>query len=302
MKHFLTFEDIKDENMDELLALAARLKRDRGGNAERPLAGKCVGLIFSKSSTRTRVSFEVGITELGGTAMFLNANELQLGRGETVADTAKVLSRYLHGVVIRTFKHSDVVEFAKHGSIPVVNALTSEYHPCQVFADVFTIHERIGRLKGVKLVFLGDGRSNMANSLVLSAKYTGLEVVVCSPPEFSPGPEILARGSGNGAVSVEHDPAKAMDGADFIYTDVWVSMGYEDEKELRVKLLRPYQVNAALLSRAPAQAKVLHCLPACRGMEITDEVMDGPQSIIFDQAENRLHAQKALLATLFKAR
>ena len=302
MKHFLTFEDIGGESLPELLALAARLKRGRGSDTERPLAGKCLGLVFSKSSTRTRVSFEVGITELGGTAMFLNANELQLGRGETVADTARVLSRYLHGVVIRTFKHGDVVEFAKHASIPVVNALTSEYHPCQAFSDIFTIHERMGRLKGVKLVFLGDGRSNMANSLVLTAKYTGLDVVVCSPPDFSPGPEILARGSGNGVVSVEHDPVKAMDGADFIYTDVWVSMGYEDEKERRVKVLSPYQVNAALLSHAPAHAKVLHCLPACRGMEITDEVADGPQSIIFDQAENRLHAQKALLVALFKGR
>ena len=298
MRHLLNIEDLTNEGVLSLFNLAARLKRERGQSAEKPLAGKSVGLIFYKASTRTRVSFEVGIHELGGHPLFYDSNNLQIGRGETIADTARVLSRYLHAVIIRTFAQKDLELFAANSSVPVINGLTNEFHPCQALADAFTIYELKGRLDGVRLTYLGDGASNMANSLMLFAKLLNMRMTVCAPDKFAPRLEILKDSPGNGSVVFEKDPAKAVAGAEFLYTDVWVSMGFESEERERVDVLRPYQLNAALVAKAAKGARVLHCLPAHRGMEITDEVMDGPASIVFDQAENRLHVQKAVLMTL----
>lgn len=301
MKHLLTVEDIPQDSFMALFAKAAELKANRrkpGG--KRPLEGKTIAMIFAKSSTRTRVSFEVGIYELGGHPMYMNENQMQAGRGETPADTAKVLSRYVDGIVIRTFEHSIVEELARNSSVPVINALTNEYHPCQALTDIFTVLEYSGKLEGVKIVFLGDGCSNMANSLMLAGKLCGLDVIISSPKGFEPDAEIMARAKGNGQVNWEPDPIKAVKDADYIYTDVWVSMGFEDEATERLKIFTPYQVNAALMKAAKPNAKVLHCLPAHRGEEITDEVMDSPASIVFDQAENRLHVQKAIMTYLFE--
>jgi len=300
MKHLLSVEDIPQCDLIKLFGKAADLKANRrkSGGA-RPLDGKTIAMIFAKSSTRTRVSFEVGIHELGGYPMYLSENQMQVGRGETPADTAKVLSRYVDGIVIRTFEHAGVEELARNATVPVINALTNEYHPCQALTDMFTVLEYSGRLEGVKLVFLGDGCSNMANSLILAGKMCGLEVVISSPSGFEPDREVIARAQGNGKVCWEPDPFKAVKNADYIYTDVWVSMGFEDESAERLKTLAPYQVNSKLMQAAKADAKILHCLPAHRGEEITGEVMDSPASIVFDQAENRLHVQKAILTYLF---
>lgn len=298
MNHLLTIEDLTRDSVLELFKKTEHLKRTRGQALDRPLANKSVGMVFSKSSTRTRVSFEVGVNELGGQSLYLNANDLQLGRGETMADTARVLSRYLHAIIIRAHKHAEVEEFAKYSTIPVINALTDRFHPCQALTDVFTMFESAKRDTNIKLTYLGDGASNMANSLVLVAKLMGVDITVCSPEIYAPPADIIQRAQGIGSLSLETDPVKAVSQADFLYTDVWVSMGFEEEAEERLKILKPYQLNSTLLEQAPSHAKVLHCLPARRGLEITDTVMDGDQSIVFDQAENRLHVQKSILSSL----
>ncbi len=298
-KHLLSLKDLGAEGLEDVLQLAARFKKDRGTRmASRPLTGKSVALIFSKSSTRTRVSFEVGIYELGGHSMFFDKNDLQLGRGESMSDTAKVLSRYVHAVVIRYHDHEAVVELASHATVPVINALTDKYHPCQLLADLQTIREYHPNLRGVKVAFMGDADNNMAHSWMIAAMLSGIELRLGAPERYQPHPDFLATLSGPGKVTITGDPAAAVKDADYVYTDVWVSMGFEEETQEREKELRPYQVNAELLRRAAPKVKVMHCLPAYRGKEITAEVLDGPQSIIWDQAENRLHAQKAVLARL----
>jgi ornithine carbamoyltransferase len=299
-KDLLSIEDLTYDDMQRIFELTARLKASRGADSDRPLAGKTIGMIFAKSSTRTRVSFEVGINELGGFPMYMDQAKMQVGRGETVADTAKVLDRYLHGLVIRTYSHKDVEELAANADFPVINALTDDYHPCQVLADLFTIQEHYGSLAGVKLVFVGDGSCNMGSSLILGAKLAGLNMVIAAPEEFRPRQDLMDLDFGTGTVTWEVDPAKAVIDADFIYTDVWVSMGCEEERAHRLEVLQPYQLNTELVSRAGSDVKVLHCLPAHRGEEITDEVMDSPNAIVFDEAENRLHVQKAVMSLLIK--
>ena len=255
-------------------------------------------MIFNKSSTRTRVSFEVGIRELGGSSLYLSTNDIQMGRGETVADTARVLSRYIHGVVIRTYKQSDVDQFAEAGTIPVINALTDDEHPCQILADLFTVVEKRGMLKGKKVVFFGDGACNVSNSWLFGAAKTGMEIWVAAPKDFQPGKEWVKRAGGN--IHVTEDVRAAAKDADVLYTDVWVSMGKEAEAADRLKVLAPYQVNAAVLKQAKPGALVMHCLPAYVGKEITADVFQAHQKTIFDQAENRLHVQKAIMTLLAK--
>ena len=259
-------------------------------------------MIFEKASTRTRVSFEVGMTQLGGHALFLSPNDLQIGRGETIADTARVLSRYVDGIMYRAFRRENVVELAQNASVPVINGLDDKEHPCQGIADLFTILEHRGSFKELKLAYVGDG-NNVCNSLLLGAAIVGMDMTAACPSGYEPDAEILAtarriaKDSGS-KIHVVADSVVAVQQADVVYTDVWVSMGQEKEKEQREKVFRPYQVNSKLLDHAKRDAVVMHCLPAHRGLEITDEVMDGPRSIVFDQAENRLHAQKAILSRL----
>jgi len=294
--------DVKDDLVG-LLELAASIKnRTKAGEPYEPLRGKSLAMIFEKASTRTRVSFEVGMTQLGGHALFLSPNDLQLGRGETIADTARVLSRYVDGIMYRAFKREHVVELARNASVPVINGLDDKEHPCQVIADLFTILEHEGSFKELKLAYVGDG-NNVCNSLLLGAAIVGIDMTAACPSGYEPDAEILAtarhiaKDSGS-KIHVVDDPVAAVQRADVVYTDVWVSMGQEKEREQREKVFRPYQVNSTLLDHAKTNAVVMHCLPAHRGLEITDEVMDGPQSIAFDQAENRLHAQKAILSRL----
>lgn len=297
-QNLLTVEDVTLQNIARIFELSVRYKKERQTCIEKPLAGKSVGMIFSKSSTRTRVSFEVGIHELGGNTIYLDESKLQVGRGETIADTAKVLSRYLHAVIIRTFEHTELVEFAKHSHVPVINALTNEFHPCQIITDLFTIYEFSEKVEGIKITYLGDGSSNMANSLILAAKLTGMELRIASPEKFKPSDELLGKNIGSGKAEWEPDPVKAVEGAEYLYTDVWVSMGFENERKERIKMMTPYQLNMELLKKAASNARVLHCLPAHRGEEITDEVMESHKAVVFDQAENRLHVQKAILTLM----
>ena len=300
-KDLLSCQDIDRKDMETIFDLAAKLKAGRGKpNQPRPLEGKSVATIFAKSSTRTRVSFDVGIYELGGHTLYLDQSKTQMGRGETIADTARVLSRFLHGIVIRTFRQSDVEGLAQYGSIPIVNALTDDYHPCQAFADLFTIWERKGKLDGLKMAYLGDGASNMANSLMMACKLAGMTFVIGAPEEFRPSQAIMNENLGPGRVEWTTDPAAAMQDADFVYTDVWVSMGFEKESRERMKVLEPYRLDMKMLGFAKPDVKVMHCLPAHRGEEITDEVMESSHSIVFDEAENRLHMHKAILCTLFQ--
>jgi ornithine carbamoyltransferase len=262
-------------------------------------------MIFEKSSTRTRVSFEVGMTQLGGHALFLSPNDLQLGRGETIADTARVLSRYVDGIMYRAFRHEDVRELARHATVPVINGLDDREHPCQIIADLLTIQESKGSLKRLKLAYVGDG-NNVCNSLLLGSAIVGMAMTAACPPGFEPNPEILeearqiAKEKGS-SLEVVHDPKSGVRGADVVYTDVWVSMGQEKDREKKEQVFRPFQVNAKLLDHAKPDAVVMHCLPAHRGLEITDDVIDGPRSIVLDQAENRLHAQKAILVRFLGA-
>ena len=295
-KDLLTMQEMSYQDFEKIMELTAKLKRERFTSDYKPLQCRAIGMIFAKSSTRTRVSFEVGIGELGGQALYLDAGKMQVGRGETVADTAKVLERYLAGIVIRTYKQSDVEELAVNSNIPVINALTDDFHPCQILADLFTIIEHSGSLEGVKVVFYGDGASNMANSLIVASAVTGIEMVIAAPEEYRPRQDLLDTAPN---ARWEKDPYKAAEGADYLYGDVFVSMGFEEEKAERMRILAPYQINGKVFSFAKPEAKFLHCLPAHRGEEVSAEVMDSPRSIVFDQAENRLHVQKAVLCTLF---
>jgi len=310
MKHFLKETDFRPHEVAEVFALAADLKRKRGRHTPPVLAQQTWALIFSKSSTRTRVSFEVGIHELGGNPLFLNRNDIQLGRGETIEDTARVLSRFVHGLVVRTFDHSDVERLASAGSVPVINALTDFLHPCQIYADAFTMAERwsksaggdlLGSLRGRKIAFLGDTACNMANSWILGAGLFGMKLALAGPKEFAPGGEIrdLAQKEGFAdCFEFTTDPREAVRDADVVYTDVWVSMGKEEETKARIAQMSPYQVTEDLFAAAKPDAHFMHCLPAHAGEEVTQGVLDNPRSIIFDQAENRLHVQKAIMAVL----
>ncbi len=301
MRHYLRDDDISPAELVALLDRADAFKADRYGF--RPLAGKAVAALFEKNSTRTRLSFEVGISQLGGQPVIVDGRTSQLGREETIEDTSRVLSRYVDAVAIRTFAQRRINALASVSTVPVINALTDEFHPCQVLADLQTIRERFGRLAGITLTFLGDGANNMSHSLMLGGANAGLHVRISSPVGFDPHPEILLDAKRRAAVtggSIEliTDPQVAAAGADVLVTDTWTSMGQENDGLDRVGPFRPYQVNRQLLATAAEGAIVLHCLPAHRGWEITDEVLDGPSSAVWDEAENRLHAQKALLAFL----
>jgi ornithine carbamoyltransferase len=299
-----SFTRVADWSRDELLEvldLADDLKRrQQAREVHHLLPGRTLGMIFQKPSTRTRVSFEVGIYQLGGTGLYLSAGDLQLGRGETIKDTAVVLSRYLDAIMIRTFAQTDVEELAANASIPVINGLTDSAHPCQALADVMTIRERFGRLDGLKVVYLGDG-NNVCASLMVACAKLGMDFVAATPPGYRPDDEVvrIARDAG-GTVELTDDPRAALEGADVLYTDVWTSMGQEDERQQRLQDLAGFGIDSELIQQAGDGAIVLHCLPAHYGEEITEDVLYGPQSAVWDQAENRLHAQKALLALVIR--
>jgi ornithine carbamoyltransferase len=298
MKHLLKLSDLTWEEITDILNLADQLKYEKKNNIEnKPLRGKTLGMIFRKSSTRTRVSFEVGMYELGGYALFLSAQDLQIGRGEDVRDTARVLSRYLDGIMIRTFEQSEVEQLAKYGTIPVINGLTDYAHPCQVLADLMTIREYKGSFKGLKLCFIGDG-NNMANSLTVGGIKAGMKVSIACPKAYAPDVEIVKWAHGTGMFELTESVADAAKDADVLYTDVWASMGQEGEAEQRKKAFAGYQINSGVMAAAKKDAIVLHCLPAHKGEEITEEVFEAHAGEIFDQAENRLHAQKAVLVKL----
>ena len=300
MKHLLKLGDLGREEILTILNLADQLKYERKNGVFHPyLQGKKLGMIFQKSSTRTRVSFEAGMYELGGCALFLSNRDLQIGRGEPVEDTARVLSRYLDGLMIRTFAQQEVEDFARFGSIPVINGLTDYCHPCQVLADLMTIREVKGSFRGLKLCFVGDG-NNMANSLLVGAVRTGMRFSIACPAGYEPDADLVAWGKENGDVTVTQDVGEAAEGADVLYTDVWASMGQEEEKARRVKAFAGYQINGTLMKAAKKDAMVLHCLPAHRGEEITADVFEAHAGEIFEEAENRLHAQKAVMCKLMK--
>jgi len=306
-KDLLTISTIPSRAIARLLESAGRLKaRRRKGLRDRPLDGMTLGLLFEKPSTRTRVSFETGIHQLGGHSMFLSLGDIQLSRGETIADTAAVLSRYLDALVVRTFDQANVEDWARHATIPVINGLTDLCHPCQALSDLLTIQERKGRLKGVKLAYVGDG-NNVANSLIEAAAKTGMIISLGCPDDHRPDEGVLALARREAAltgamIELTDQPQVAVKDADVLYTDVWVSMGHEREQDRLVKALMPYQLNERLLGGAKPDAIVMHCLPAHRGQEITAGVLDGPQSVVLDQAENRLHMQKAVLLELMGRR
>ncbi len=303
MKHLLSIHDLTLEEVESILKLSEKLKKQlKEGVQHHLLKGKTLGMIFSKSSTRTRVSFEAGMYQLGGYPLFLSANDIQLGRGESIYDTAQVLSRYIDCIMIRTFKQSDVEELAKYGNIPIINGLTDLVHPCQILADLFTVYEHKGTLKGLKLAYLGDG-NNIAHSLLHGCAKVGMDISVASPEGYQCDPEMVsqaledAKKSGSKVVMTK-DPVEAIKDADVVYTDTWISMGQEDEKEKRIKVFIPYQIDNDMFLKAKEDAIFLHCLPAYRGYEVIESVIDGPQSVIFDEAENRLHVQKAIMTLL----
>ena len=300
MKHLLSLEKLPAADIKVILDNAKMFKRRRNTSDRtyQPLAGKIWALIFTKSSTRTRVSFEVGIRELGGQALFLNASDIQLGRGEPIKDTARVLGRMIHGAVIRTFAQSDVEEFAEYSGLPTVNALTDEEHPCQVLTDIFTFQEKRGSIHGKIVTFVGDGACNMPASWIFAAAKLGFELRIAAPKNYQPAPEILLRAGGK--VSVTEDLKSAATGADLLYTDVWVSMGKEAESAQRIAELTGYQINREIVKLAKPDALVMHCLPAYRGKEIDEETFEANAQTIFDQAENRLHVQKAILDWLVR--
>jgi ornithine carbamoyltransferase len=304
IRHFLRDDDLKPDEQAEVLALAADLKKDPFSH--RPLDGpRGVAVIFDKNSTRTRFSFEVGIAQLGGHAVVVDGRSTQLGREETLQDTAKVLSRYVDAIVWRTYGQARLAAMAETATVPIVNALSDQFHPCQVLADLQTVAERVGSLRGLRMSYFGDGANNMAHSLMLGGVTAGMDVTIAAPNGFGPDPSVLAaaerRAADTGAsATVTADPAAAASGADVLVTDTWTSMGQEDDGLDRVRPFRPFQLNAGLLSLANSEAVVLHCLPAHRGHEITDDVIDGPHSAVWDEAENRLHAQKALLVWLLE--
>ncbi|MDR9853346.1 ornithine carbamoyltransferase [Paenibacillus sp. VCA1] len=302
-RDLLELDDYTTEEIQYLLDLAIELKRkQKNGEVYQPLKGKTIGLIFEKSSTRTRVSFEVGAFQLGAHALFLSKNDIQLGRGEIISDTAQVLSRYLDGIMIRTFGHQNVVDLAKYASVPVINGLSDSAHPCQVLADYQTILEHKGKLKGLKLAYIGDG-NNMAHSLMIGGAKLGVHVSVASPEGYEPDAEVvkasreIAKETG-AEIVVTRSPQEAVKDADVIYTDVWASMGFEEEQKIREAAFKDFQVDEELAKGAKSDYLFMHCLPAHRGEEVSEGVIDGKNSVIFDQAENRLHAQKALMAAL----
>ncbi len=300
-RDYICMRDFTPEQISYMLEVATKLKAERKAGIPHPiLQGKSLAMIFTKSSTRTRVAFEVGIYQLGGQALFLSSRDIQLGRGEPIADTARVLSRMADGIMIRTFSHQEVLDLADHATIPVINGLTDLLHPTQVLADLLTIQEHKGRLAGLKMTYVGDG-NNMAHSLLIGGAKMGLHVVIASPEGYRPDPEIVALAKADalkygGQVEVVDNPLEAVRDADVLYSDVWASMGQEEEAAIRSKAFKGYQINSEGLKLAAKDAIVLHCLPAHRGEEITDEVFEGPQSVVFDEAENRLHAHKAIMA------
>lgn len=301
MKHLLKLLDLSTEEITGILDLADQLKYERKHNIPHELLkGQTLGMIFQKSSTRTRVSFETGMYQLGGHALFLSSRDLQIGRGEPVQDTARVLSRYLDGIMIRTFAQKEVEDLAKFGSIPVINGLTDFCHPCQVLADLMAIREKFGSFTGLKMCYIGDG-NNMANSLIVGGLKVGMNVAVATPDGYKPDGEVLEFTKGYAdKFALETDPYMAASGADIVITDTWTSMGEEAEKEERKKIFKDYQINKQLLTAANAGAMVMHCLPAYRGQEITEEVFEEHADEIFNEAENRLHAQKAVMVKLMK--
>ncbi|HEX7533758.1 MAG TPA: ornithine carbamoyltransferase [Syntrophales bacterium] len=299
-KDFLSLYDLERADYEAVFQKADKVKKMlKAGVSHTPLAGKTLGMIFDKSSTRTRISFEVGIYQLGGMALFLNNRDTQVGRGEDISDTARVMSRYLDAIVIRTYSQSFVEDFARYATIPVINGLTDQQHPCQILSDLFTIIEKKGKYEGLKIAYVGDG-NNVANSWIDAAARLPIRLSLACPDKYEPEKDILERGKkkAQGGVALFRNPADAVKDADVIYTDVWTSMGQEAEKEERKKIFREYQVNEELLARARKDAIVMHCLPAHRGEEITDDVIDGSHSVVIDQAENRLHVQKAVMEIL----
>ncbi len=306
-RDFLSIMDITLEEMEAIFDLTRRLKQERlaGIRHDHILAGRKLAMIFEKPSTRTRVSFEVGAYELGMYPLYLSARDLQLGRGETIGDTARVLERYVDGIMARVFEHEKLVELANNAEIPVINGLSDTFHPCQIMADLYTVLEKKGRLTGLNMVFVGDGANNIAHSLLVGCTKVGMNITIATPEGYDPDAKIVEYAKGQAArmhceVKIARDPYEAVKDADVIYTDVWVSMGDEAEAEKRKRDFANYQVNTKLLSEAKEDVIVLHCLPAHRGEEITDEVMDGPHSVVFDEAENRLHVQKAIMAMLIR--
>ena len=296
MKHLISIENLAPADMETILAGAVKLKQERGRHAQQPLAGQTWAMLFAKSSTRTRVSFEVGIRELGGQVIFLPANEIQLGRGEPIKDTARVLGRMVHGAVFRTFAQSDVEEFARFARIPTVNALTDQEHPCQILADMFTFQEKRGSLRGKVVAFFGDGAGNVATSWMFAANKAGFELRIAAPKSFQPPTELLKRAAGK--IVLTEDIKAAASGADLLYTDVWVSMGREKESADRIRAMSGYQINGGVVELARPGALVMHCLPAYRGKEIDEATFEAHADTIFDEAENRLHVQKAVLSWL----
>ncbi len=298
MKHLLNIETLPVPAIERIMTLTELMKRERGHHSFKPLAGQSWSMIFAKASTRTRVSFEVGIQELGGVVLFLNAGDIQLGRGEPIKDTARVLGRMTHGAVIRTYAQKDVEEFAQYSKIPTINALTDEEHPCQILTDIFTYQEKRGSIKGRVVVFVGDGACNVPVSWVFAAAKLGFELRIAAPKAYQPAPEILKRAGGR--VIVTEDIREAARGADLLYTDVWVSMGKEAEAAERIRQLGSYQINQELLKLAKPDALVMHCLPAYRGKEIDAVTFEAYADTIFDEAENRLHCQKGIMAWLME--
>ena len=306
-KDLISVHDLSPTEVNNILDLAKTLKSQlKNGEQHHLLKGKTLGMIFQKSSTRTRVSFEVGMWQLGGQALFLNANDLQIGRGEPVKDTARVLSRYVDGIMIRTASHDEVIEMAKYATIPVINALTEMEHPCQALTDIFTVMEHKGKLKGLKMAYIGDG-NNMVHSLIQACVKVGMDISIATPKGYAPDVAVLAKAAEAAAltgstITLGNDPLAAAQGADVLYTDVWASMGRETEQNIRKVAFANYQINSEVMNVAKSDAIVLHCLPAHRGEEITDEVIESKQSVVFDQAENRLHVQKAIMVLLMKQR
>jgi len=295
VRHLLAIPDFTKQELDRLFDLAEAMRT--GAYTKKPLAGKSLAMIFTKSSTRTRVSFEVGASQLGGHALFLSSRDVQLGRGEPIPDTARVLSRYVDGIMIRTYAHEDVEVLAQYSRVPVINGLTDLLHPCQVLADLLTVRQQLGTYEGKKVAWIGDG-NNMANSWINAAYRLGFELAVACPEGYDPDPEILARAQRGGNVTLVRDPNEAAMGAHVVNTDVWASMGQEQEQEKREQAFAGFTVNGAVMKRATREAIFLHCLPAHRGEEVTTDVIDGPQSYVWDEAENRLHVQKAVMAAL----
>lgn len=303
LEHFISIHDITIDEFHHLIDLGLKLKKEKKQGIPHPiLKGKTLAMIFTKSSTRTRVSFETGMYQLGGFPMFLSSNDIQLGRGESIYDTANVLSRFVDGIMIRTYDHQDVLDLAKYGTVPVINGLTDLLHPCQVMADLMTVYEHKGKLEGLKLAYIGDG-NNMTHSLLYGCAKAGMDISVATPKNYEPDAEIVANAKEDAKqtgsnIVVTYDPVEAISGADVVCTDTWVSMGQEAEKAERIKVFGDYQINADMFAKSKDDSIFIHCLPAYRGYEVTEDVIDGPRSVIFDEAENRLHAQKAVMAAV----